>query len=626
MSTAKKAAALFLIVAGLLVARYGFFFFRDNFTTHYPMKVLSATAFRAGEMPWWNFHDMGGQPLAGNPNALTFYPDNIFYLVFPAHVAFNLHFLVHLAAGFLAMRALCRVRNASDGTATVAALIWILSGVAISSLAFYNLVTTIALLPLALLAVEKRSGRLLGLSFGLLLLGSEPTTILGAALAVAIAGFGRMPWRSVAGAVVLAAAIGAPQMIAYSEIAGEVERSVPMSATAILATSLTPTRVAEIFFWPVEGFLNDAGGLRQRLFSTIFIGIIAIPALFRRSRYTLIAAAGVFFALGHNNPAVEWMVDALPPPLRLFRFPEKLALPVTAAIVVLIADFLARTRYRRLWAAVAIAPLLWTTLRALPIDWFAPYRVEQQEPVRLHWTPTIVPGRIDARAEYRQRAKRLDWLFGAVAGVRYAIGRSPDNMHSLLSRAVAERFRAAPPPLQARYLRANACNVAGAVPMAAIIPGVVPARSLGEAVRAFEDPRFDERRAAVAPASMAGFRSAAGRVERYAEDGQTIRVDVAAGGPVLLLVNQTFFEAWVARNGTEELRTVPLNIDRLGVIVPAGARQVTLAFGRRRLAVTATWLLSIAAMVGSALPRLIQKLDRRTGQVERAADEDDGHG
>ena len=58
--------------------------------------MLSAAAFRAGEIPWWNFADGGGQPLAGNPNTLTFYPDNILYLVLPAHVAFNLHFLLHL--------------------------------------------------------------------------------------------------------------------------------------------------------------------------------------------------------------------------------------------------------------------------------------------------------------------------------------------------------------------------------------------------------------------------------------------------------------------------------------------------------------------------------------------------
>jgi hypothetical protein len=62
------------IVAGLVAVAasfFLFFFFRDNFATHYPLKVLSAEAFRNFEIPWWNFHDGGGQPLAGNPNALS---------------------------------------------------------------------------------------------------------------------------------------------------------------------------------------------------------------------------------------------------------------------------------------------------------------------------------------------------------------------------------------------------------------------------------------------------------------------------------------------------------------------------------------------------------------------------
>ena len=56
---------LFFLLLGAvfiaLVATFGFFFFRDNFSTHYPIKVLSAAAFRSAEIPWWNFADGGGQ-------------------------------------------------------------------------------------------------------------------------------------------------------------------------------------------------------------------------------------------------------------------------------------------------------------------------------------------------------------------------------------------------------------------------------------------------------------------------------------------------------------------------------------------------------------------------------------
>ncbi|HEY8132083.1 MAG TPA: hypothetical protein VII12_09335, partial [Thermoanaerobaculia bacterium] len=86
MAARRVVLALLLATAAGLIAVFGFFFFRDNFGTHYPVKTISARMLRAGEIPWWNFYDDGGQPLAGNPNSLTFYPDNFLYLLLPPHV------------------------------------------------------------------------------------------------------------------------------------------------------------------------------------------------------------------------------------------------------------------------------------------------------------------------------------------------------------------------------------------------------------------------------------------------------------------------------------------------------------------------------------------------------------
>src|SRR5436190_90698 len=165
-------------IAFALVAQFGFFFYRDNFSTHYPLKVLSAASFRTFEIPYWDFNDSGGQPLAGNPGAQTFYPDNLLYLFLPVHTAFNLHFLLHLALAFFAMRALCR--------STFAATVYVLSGVVISSFAFYNFIVYAALIPLALYAAERRSWRLLGVACGLMGLAAEPVLIFAAAIAILI--------------------------------------------------------------------------------------------------------------------------------------------------------------------------------------------------------------------------------------------------------------------------------------------------------------------------------------------------------------------------------------------------------------------------------------------------------
>ena len=588
-----------------LAAQFGFFFYRDNFSTHYPLKVISAASYRAGEIPYWNFHDSGGQPLAGNPSGQTFYPDNILYLFLPAHVAFNLHFLLHLVAAFFAMRALCRARGVSEAAAHFAAATYVLSGVVVSSASSYHAVVVVALIPFALFAAERRSWRLLGVACGLMGLAAEPVVTFAAAIAIAIVAIGRMRIRDLGLAVLLAVLIASPQLIALSEITGEVERIVGFSTRTALNTSLTWTRVAEIFVWPLLGVLNELGGgaLRARLFSTIFLGAIALPALFRRSRYTAIAAVMLFLALGENNPIVLWLVEHGP---RLIRFPEKFIMVFVIAAVVLIAHFYERTRYRRIWAIVTLIPLLITAWRALPIDWFAPYDIHGDAPLqRVYVKSTIPSGTMPARVEYRKRAAAREPLFGAVAGVRYALVPSPDNMHSLLSRAALERFHGG---TRKRYLDIEMLPPVVAVPLA------LGARNLREAVAIVEDPRFDPRAYAAAPVRFHGFRSARTRHLRYTEHGQTIFIELDAEGPVLLLVNQSYFSAWSA----QKLETFPMNVDRLGVYVPAGTKTIKLRFGRNRLGVAVAWGASIALLLAVLA---IEIRDRRARQVERPGDD-----
>ena len=332
----RRAIFLLLLAACCsLLATFGFFFFRDNFSTHYPVKSVSARAFQSGEIPWWNFADGGGQPLAGNPNTLTFYPDNILYLFLPAHVAFNLHFLIHLVAGWFAMRALTR--------SPWCAWIYVLSGVALSATVLYTLVTAVALIPFAFWAAEQRRVWLLGIAFGLLALATEPFTILATAIAVAIVAFDARLLL----AIPIAAIVASPQLIAYAEIAGEVERIAGFSATTTLNTSLTFARVAEIVLGP-WWFPRPS----ERLFVSLFLGIVAVFVLLCCSRYTFIAWVMLFFALGRTNPIVNAAVEALP--IRIARYPEKFAMVLIVALVVAAAPLLER----RLWRWLTTGALI----------------------------------------------------------------------------------------------------------------------------------------------------------------------------------------------------------------------------------------------------------------------------
>lgn len=584
-------AALLLAATCSLLAAFGFFFHRDNFSTHYPIKAVSAAAFRAGEIPYWNAFDGGGQPLAGNPNTLTFYPDNFLYLLLPAHVAFNLHFLIHLVLGWLAMRALTRSQ--------FAAWMLVLSGIAVSAMSFYSLVAAIALVPFAFLAAERRSAAQLGLAFGLLALSGEPVTIIATAIACAVIGFSRQLLL----AVPLAAAIALPQIVAYAEIARETERGARyFSATTVLNASLEPKRLLEI----VAGPLLKPDALH--LFPTLILGVIVIPALFRRSRYTIVAAVMLFFALGGYNPVVRWAVESFEP-LRIARYPEKFALPLCVALIVLAADFHRRTRWRFEWTLITMIPLVAWAIFTVPIDWWAPYDVPPQ-PVHRVFAPPPRGGQDVERDDYRERARRLDPIFGAAAGIQYVLNRSPDGMHSLLSRIAAERFATTRNP---HWLQI------AMMPDAVVVPRAIGVRTIPDAVNAIESAAFDPRAVAVAPARFDGFRSS-GSIERVRSARDTVEIE--ATGPALVLVNASYFRAWSARIGKQEIETFPLDLDRLGVVVPAGTSTVVLRFGRHRMLVIAAWVLSWAVLVSLALALRVKELDRGAGEVERAADED----
>jgi hypothetical protein len=574
-----------------LLASAGFFFFRDNLSTHYPIKVLSARLLRAGEVPYWNFQDGGGQPLAGNPNTLTFYPDNFLYALLPAHVAFNLHFLLHLVAAWFAMRALAR--------SPWAAWMYVLSGVAISALSFYNLITAVALLPFALWAAQRRRWLLLGCALGLLALGTEPVTLLGAAVAVLIVAPDWRLWP----APLVALVVASPQLIAYGEIAKEVERAHGYSAQTVLNASLSLPRFA--------GLLLPLTNYGDVLFFSLFLGIVVVPALFQHSRWVVVAAAMAFLALGQFNPLVRAVVEALPW-VRIARYPEKLALPLTIALVVLSARLLER----RVWRVITIVPLALFAVLTVPIDWYAPYRVTPVEPAR-DCRAATPGGQYPSRDDYRARARRLEPLFGSVAGLQFALNRSPDGMHSLLSRIVAERWASTGNPV---YARLAGCGP-DALPHAIAIRHLIGVRSINEAVPIVEHG-LDIATVAVAPGRYDRFGSApSARVLASEQLRQSIVLEVR--GPAVVLTDQSYFAAWVAKTREgRQLDTLPLDIDRLGILVPPGDRTIILTFGRHRTAVAAAWVLSSLLLLAGVFALRVEKRDGRAGEVERAGDED----
>lgn len=470
---------------------------------------------------------------------------------------------------------------------------WVLSGAAMSALAFYSLVVAFAMIPLAFLATERRSAPMLGLAFGLMMLAGEPVTIAAAALACLILGAGRFPPLRAGAAAALALVIALPQVIAYGEIAREVERARGYSARTALNASLDPRRLLEIVAGP---FLRID---EAHLFPTLLVGVIVLPALFRRSRYVAVAAVMLFFALGRFNPLVRAAVESWPP-LRVARYPEKFALPLCAALVVLAASHLARSGAKRIWIAVTLAQLLAWGIFTVPIDWWYPYAyaLKPRPPQRVFVQPLPGGQNID-RAEYRERAMRGEPLFGAGAGLRYVLNRSGDGMHSLLSRIAAERWASTRNPAWLRIATA---------PDVALVPRATAARSVDEAVHLIESGEEH-----IAPVELLS--SPAARLRPSTLDSVNVT------GPAIVAVNRSYFRAWVARAGGRELETFPIDLDRLGIIIPAGEQEVTLTFGRYRGLVVAGWVLSSLLIVALLLALRVKVLDGRPGEVERAGDD-----
>jgi hypothetical protein len=331
------------------------------------------------------------------------------------------------------------------------------------------------------------------------------------------------------------------------------------------------------------------------LFPSLLIGIIVIPAVFRRSRYTWIAAAMFFIALGRYNPLIAFVVERVPA-LRLGRYPEKFALVGGVALVVLVAVYFRETRFKLLWTIVTFVPLIAWAVVLLPVDWFAPYDVPPQPPRRVFIRPMPGGQKLD-RADYRARAAHLDPIFGAAAGLRYALDRSPDGMYSIRTRATAERFMLTRNP--------NYPTVVLGLPEAFIVPQAVVAN--------FET--IDARTTVTAPRPFTAPPGA--RVTAIREwDSSQIEIDVTTPAPALLFVNETYFSAWSAKTNGVELETLPIDVDRLGVVVPAGTHTISLTFGRHHALVAVAWVVSLLALAA------VEILDCRARKVERAADEE----
>jgi len=362
-------------------------FLRDTFNAHLPMKWSEAESLHRGTLPLIDPWRAGGQPLAGNPNAVPFYPDNLLYLLASPIWALNAHFWLHLLLAPFAFAWMARSFGLRREAAWAGAVCYTASGYFLSHLSFYNLIAGAALAPaliaaaLGLAVRERRRWMLPGVAlvWALLLLGGDPLMALlalflaGCALALRLRRPASVPGAApvFAAAVVVPglAALGAGSLVAAPQIV-EFLRILPLSFrghwgyTSAVATvaSWDPRQAAEwllpfLFgrpdlvgpgsFWGAR-FFTDVPPYYLSLYPGLLaLALVAAAGLPRRQRRgepgdavntaALWAwgsvAFGLFFALGRFNPVGRWLF-ALPGGSSL-RYPVKLWLPVALGAALL---------------------------------------------------------------------------------------------------------------------------------------------------------------------------------------------------------------------------------------------------------------------------------------------------
>jgi hypothetical protein len=406
------ALALFLFFLPLLPEILGFrlLVFRDAFITHYPIKLLTRSILRAGNVPFLNFGASNVEPLLSNPNTVTLYPTNLLYLVLPAAVAFNFHLLFHVAWAFFGASRLCRRLGAARSDSWIGGAVYAFGGPYLSyAAAFTNASAAAAWAPWAVACAVDLTGESrtdfgfrrgarwlsLGIAFGLQFLAGEPAisgwTAAAAAATILVCSLGRTPRPRLPpsrlvlpalAASLVALALSAPLLFSTAAaIPYSFRGEHSFSREQFNAAANVPVRALETFFPLLFGsprpLVSGAfwgyrlfGSLQPYLYSANF-GLAALILIlsafslrsFRRSPRALgLAALTILFltlSLGFSTPLFELLYAA--PPLRHFRYPIKFLLPSSLFFAVLSALAFGewrRTLDRRTLGIVAAAAAL----------------------------------------------------------------------------------------------------------------------------------------------------------------------------------------------------------------------------------------------------------------------------
>lgn len=317
----------------------------DNVQQNYPLHVLTGSMLRHGQLPLWDQYIFSGSPLLAGFNAGAFYPLVAFFVIFPDRVAWIATEVVLFAGIGIGMYVFVRALALSTIAGLLAAITFAFSGTVLSQVNHLDMTEGFVALPWMFLAVlhiiqdgKWRWAIVLGVGFGLVILGGAPEAMLDEAILVVLyaafsAGLDRTKWwrvltRAGPGAA-LALALSAIQWLPGLDAIANSQRS---GLGHGFATSGA--------FPPVDGLLSlvpylygGYGRLGEASFFSsynlpeveIYLGVLPIVALLvlwipswpsrlaprERRTWYLLGLVGVLLALGAHTP-LEHLFNEIP--------------------------------------------------------------------------------------------------------------------------------------------------------------------------------------------------------------------------------------------------------------------------------------------------------------------------
>jgi hypothetical protein len=340
---------------------------RDMAFLHLPLRTDFKSLLAHG-LPSWDPWLHGGQPLLSNPHYAAWYPTTWMLLALPPHVALQWAILLHAALAFAGAWRLARRWGAGRPAAAFAAIAFsggCLAGLPTLPLVFFGMAWWPWIMAAGDRALrstgEPDSGRTraclaLAALLAIQILNGDPAAVLASGLGLLALGFEAhrarsRPWRALGGALVLALALAAVQVVPTFLRARDSARAAGLGERESAVWSTQPLRLVETLFPHLYGDpardeedlyfgwrLHDhAYPLLLSIYPGLLVTLLGLAGLLRHGSPRRLAlgagvAAGILLGVGRHEPL--WPVlHRLIPFLDQLRYPEKFLLLAMSCLV-----------------------------------------------------------------------------------------------------------------------------------------------------------------------------------------------------------------------------------------------------------------------------------------------------